>query len=373
MEAKIGIISLSIIALLFSPVLSNGQDAKLFVRKDTIHSKVLNETRVIDIYLPPNYFDANDKYPLQIVLGNTSRTQMYYALANYLSQSYQPEHLHELYCIPQSIIVGVGHTNRKNIDNFHKYITTEVIPLISKKYRKSHYKTIVGHSVSGELVLHSLLDRNSPFNSFFCSAPANSDYFVKKIEDKKVANYLVTSKRKLFFAAGENDYFNAENRVLMAKFDELKQKGFLFGSIIHPKANHHSVLPMSITDALFFIYQDWHFSIPEEATSEATNLLIAHYKEISRKIGFEVQPPEFDFYLLAYLLNIREAFDEKIKVLKMCKKYYPQAINADAYLARTYYNLNNLQEAKTYNEQALLVNPDNEFAKQTKKLINKNR
>ncbi|WP_321296204.1 alpha/beta hydrolase-fold protein [Marinifilum fragile] len=373
MDTKIRITSLSIIALLFFPILSNGQDAKLFVRKDTIYSKVLNETRIIDVYLPPNYFDANDNYPLQIVLGNTSRTQMYYALANYLSQSYQPEHLHELYSIPQSIIVGVGHTNRKNIDNFRKYITTEVIPIISKKYRESHYKTIVGHSVSGELVLHSLLDSDSPFNSFFCSAPANSDFFIKKLRNKEIANNLTTSKRKLFFAAGENDYFNTENRILINKFKELKQKGFSFESTIKPYANHHSVLPMSIIDALFFIYQDWHFTIPEEQTVDATNLLIDHYEKISRKIGFEVQPPEFDFYLLAYLLNIRKAFNEKIKVLKMCKKYYPQAINADAYLARTYYNLGNLQEAKTYNQKALLINTDNEFAKQTKELIDKHR
>lgn len=373
MRTKSKIVSLSIIVLFLLPVLSKGQNTKQFVIKDTVHSKELNETRIIDVYLPPNYFDANDNYPLQIVLGNTSRTQMYYALANYLSQPYQPEHLHELYCIPQSIIVGVGHTNRKNIENFRKYITTEVIPFVSKKYRESHYKTIVGHSVSGELVLHSLLDSNSPFNSFFCSAPANSDFFVEKLKNKEIINNLTASKRKLFFAAGDNDYFNIENRVLIEKFEELQKKGFSFGSIIQPKANHHSVLPMSITDALFFIYQDWHFSIPEEVTSDATNLLVEHYKRVSRKIGFEVQPPEFDFYLLAYLLDILKAFDEKIKVLKMCKKYYPKAINADAYLARTYYNLGSLHEAQKYNKKALLINSENEFAGQTKELINKNR
>ena len=358
-----------LLILIFSSVWGQETEEKIFIRKDTIQSRILNETRVIDVYLPPNYFDANDTYPLQIVLGNSSRASMYYSIANYLSQAYQPEHLNQLHTIPQSIIVGVGHTNRNNIDNFRKFIHSEIIPLIENRYRNCHYKTLIGHSVSGELVLRSLFDAKSPFQSFYCSAPSNSDYFIESLKRKDVVSQLQKSKRRLFFAAGENDYFISENLLLIEELKKLQHSDFAFLSLIKSKATHHSVFPVSIMDALFFTYKDWHFNIPENLSGNATELFLKHYKQLSIKTGFEIKPPEFDFYLLAYLLNIRNKIDEKIKILKTCKEYYPKALNADAYLARTYYSIGDIKNAKIYNEYSLSLNPNNEFAKTTRQLI----
>ena len=44
-------------------------------------------------------------------------------------------------------------------------------------------------------------------------------------------------------------------------------------------------------------------------------------------------------------------------------------MNADAYLGRTYYMIRDLKNAEIYNENSLSLNPNNEFAKQTKALI----
>ena len=52
-----------------------------FVFTDTIQSKFLNESKVIHIYLPPDYYNSNDTYPLQVVLGYYSRTQMFYSIS----------------------------------------------------------------------------------------------------------------------------------------------------------------------------------------------------------------------------------------------------------------------------------------------------
>jgi len=48
-------------------------------------------------------------------------------------------------------------------------------------------------------------------------------------------------------------------------------------------------------------------------------------------------------------------------------------MNVDAYLARTYYSMGDLKKANIYNEQSLLLDPDNKFAIQTKKLIEKKK
>jgi tetratricopeptide (TPR) repeat protein len=72
---------------------------------------------------------------------------------------------------------------------------------------------------------------------------------------------------------------------------------------------------------------------------------------------------------LAYILDSRKHTDEKIELLKKCKEFYPEAENADAYLGRTYYMIGDLQNAEKYNDNALIINPNNGFAIQTKELI----
>ena len=120
---------------------------------------------------------------------------------------------------------------------------------------------------------------------------------------------------------------------------------------------------------MFFFYDDWHFSIPETNPENTTDLYIKHYERLSQETGVKLLPPEFDFYLLAYILDAKNHTDEKIKLLKKCKELYPDAVNADAYLGRTYYMIGDLKNAEIYNEYSLSLNPNNEFAKQTKALI----
>lgn len=342
---------------------------KQFVFTDTIQSKFLNESKLIHIYLPPDYYNSNDIYPLQIVLGNYSRTRMYYSISEYLSRPYHMLVLNQLHTIPESIIVGVGNPNANNLIEYDKFIVHEVIPLIEKKYRECHFKTIIGHSRGGELVLHSMLDENSPFQAFYSSAPVNSDYFIEELSSEDKVSFLKESKRRLFIAASEQDYFYEGNVELIDAFNEINCQTFVFNSTLKSSDNHHTIFPVTIADALFFIFKDWKFAIPEKDAANMTELFLKHYHDLSEKTGLGIDPPEFDFYLLAYILNERNQLEEKIKLLERCKKLYPTAINADAYIARTYYSIGDLKKARKHNEQSLLLNPDNDFALKTKELI----
>ena len=345
---------------------------KQFVFTDTIQSKVLNESKLIHIYLPPDYYSSNDTYPLQVVVGNYSRTRMYYSVSEYLSKPYHMLELNQLHTIPESIVVGVGNPNSENVGAYVNFIVREVIPLIEKKYRKCHFKTIVGHSRGGELVLHTMLDENSPFHAYYSSAPVNSDYFIKELSSEDKSSFLRKSKKRLFLAASQKDYFYEGNVKLINAFNEIASETFLFKPILKSSDNHHTIFPVTITDALFFIFKDWEFAVPEKDAANMTGLFLKHYHHLSEMTGIEISPPEINFYLLAYILNERGQTEEKIKLLKTCKKLYPKAMSADAYLARTYFLIGDLQNAKIYNEYALALNPQNKFAKETENLIEKN-
>lgn len=346
---------------------------KQFVFTDTIQSKFLNESKLIHIYLPPDYYNSNDSYPLQIVIGYYSRTRMYYAISEYLSRPYHMFELNQLHTIPESIVVGIGNPNSKNMIEYNNFIVQEVLPLINKKYRKCHFKTIIGHSIGGELVLHSMLDENSPFHAFYSSAPVNSDYFIEELSNEDKISFIKESKRRLFIAASQQDYFYEGNVKLINAFNKVDSETFLFKSTLKSSDNHHTIFPVTITEALFFIFKDWKFTIPEEDATNMTELFLKHYNQLSDKAGFEISPPEFDFYLLAYILNEKGQTEEKIKLLKTCKNLYPKAINADAYLAPTYYSIGDIQNAKIFNGYSLSLNPKNEFAKETKEMIEKKK
>ncbi|MCB2201149.1 hypothetical protein KQH26_00120 [bacterium] len=342
---------------------------KRFVFADTIQSEFLNESKLIHICLPPDYYNSNDSYPLQIVLGNYARTSMYYSISEYLSRPYHMVELNQLHTIPESIVVGVGNPNSKNMNEYVKFIVQEVIPLIEKKYRECHFKTIIGHSRGGELVLRTLLDENSPFQAFYSSAPVNSDYFIEELSFEEKMSFIKESKKRLFLAASQKDYFYEGNMNLINAFNEIDSETFLFKPILKSSDNHHTIFPVTITDALFFVFKDWKFSIPEKDSANMTELFLKHYHDLSEKTDLEINPPEFDFYLLAYILNERNQLEEKIKLLETCKKLHSNALSADAYLARTYYSVGDLKKARKHNEQSLSLNPNNEFALETKKLI----
>ena len=342
---------------------------KQFTFTDTIQSKFLNEGKLIHIYLPPNYYSSYDSYPLQVVLGNYSRTRMYYSISENLSRSYHMLELNQLHTIPESIVVGVGNPNSKNISEYDKFIVQEVIPLIAKKYRKCHFKAIIGHSRGGELVLRNMLDEKTPFHAFYSSAPVNSDYFIEELSSEDKISSLKESKKRLFLAASKQDYFYEGNVKLIDAFNEINSQTFLFKSILKSSDTHHTIFLVSITDALFLIFKDWKFTIPDKDSENMTELFLKHYNDLSEKIGLKINPTEFDFYLLAYVLKERNQTKEKIKLLVRCKKLYPGALSADAYLARTYYSIGDLKKARIHNEQSLLLNSNNEFAIKTKELI----
>ena len=90
------------------------------------------------------------------------------------------------------------------------------------------------------------------------------------------------------------------------KLKKLQHSDFAFHSLIKSKAIHHSVFPVSITDMLFFIYKEWHFKSPDSLSDNATELFLQHYKPLSKRTKLKIKPPEFNFYLLTYLLNFHE-------------------------------------------------------------------
>ena len=71
-------------------------------------------------------------------------------------------------------------------DNFLKFIETEVIPEIEKRYRVQPYRVLAGHSFGGLFAVHALITRPELFNSYVAVSPSlqwSDDATLKRAEE----------------------------------------------------------------------------------------------------------------------------------------------------------------------------------------------
>ena len=126
---------------------------------DSLYSNTLKETRKIYVQLPADYKpDENIKYPVVFVLDGEVFLPTVNDVQNYYSGGFTPE----------MVIVGISNDKNRMRDlttskvtemygspfkqengeaaNFSKFIETELIPFIEKKYPVTNFRTLIGHS-----------------------------------------------------------------------------------------------------------------------------------------------------------------------------------------------------------------------------------
>jgi len=148
-----------------------------------IASKAFSEERKIVVKLPAGYLENKNKsYPVIYVLDGETELELTASL------------LHRMYLAneaPQQIVVGIYNTDRTRdlaptvnydprgpvgqgggADKLLDFIEKELIPQVNQRYRTSDDKAIVGSSIGGLFVLHSLQSRPHLFQAHLAFSPA---------------------------------------------------------------------------------------------------------------------------------------------------------------------------------------------------------
>ena len=184
-----------ILLLIFTIIIvqiSNAQilNQEKFSIGETIEMKsnILNENRTINIYLPNSYHqDSSKNYPVIYLLDGSKDEDFIHivGLVQFCSFSW-------INIIQESIVVGIGNVDRKRdftypstmeIDRkeyptsgkskkFIDFISDELQILISKKYRTTNNKTIIGQSLGGLLATEILFERPDLFDNFIIISPS---------------------------------------------------------------------------------------------------------------------------------------------------------------------------------------------------------
>jgi uncharacterized protein len=244
-------------------------------------------------------------------------------------------------------------------DKFLKFIETELIPKIEKDYRTQPYRVFAGHSFGGLFAIHALLARPEIFNAYIAVSP--SMHWDNQLLSRKAEEFFRDRKelnRTLFFTLAN------EGGAMREGFDRFKgilgkntPKGFAWDAMLMEDEDHGSVVLRSHYHGFRKVFDGWQ--VTEEIVAGGASAVEGHYKQLSAKFGYAIQPPEPLMNNLGYRLMGEGKMDEAIAVFKSNVERYPNSANVYDSLAEAYEKSGKLDLSRPNYEKAVQLGTQN--------------
>lgn len=349
---------------------------------DSIYSNTLNEYRNIRVYVPEeNRLFSRNIYPVVYLLDGEAHFHSVTGILHHLSETYGNA------VIPKMIIVGILNTDRKRDltptqvsiapyldsaylittgggDNFMAFMKNELMPFIESTYPVSTYRMIIGHSYGGLTVINTLINHPDMFNAYVSIDPNLFWNDRKLLKDTK--NVLGTknfSGRTLFLAAAntmqpgmdtpevlndtKDNTIHIRTILEFAKYlDSNPKSGLRFGWEYYDKEDHGSVPLIAVYDAFRFIFDYYKFAADTDPEPKAPEVLIDHFKMVSKIFGYQVHPPEEYVNSVGYYFLQKGNIDKAFGFFNLNLENYPGSFNA-------YDSMGDFYEAKGDKENAI--------------------
>ncbi|MBQ4832024.1 alpha/beta hydrolase [Pseudoalteromonas sp. MMG010] len=151
-------------------------------------SKILNENRKVNVYLPSGYDKSKpQRYPV-IYLLDGSHDEDFVHIAGIV----QFGTFSWINMLPPSIVVGIANVDRKRdfttpsehpldkkdlpthggAKQFISFLTNELKPLINQRFKTSTQSTLIGQSLGGLLATEILFNHSNMFNRYIIVSPS---------------------------------------------------------------------------------------------------------------------------------------------------------------------------------------------------------
>lgn len=233
-----------------------------------IKSKILNENRELNIYLPTNYqADSLKTYPIIYLLDGSKDEDFIH-----ISGIVQFGSFSWINMLPESIVVGITNVDRKRdftypsnnqLDQkefptsgksevFINFIESELQPYINSKFRTTNNTTIIGQSLGGLLATEILLKKPDLFDNYIIVSPSLwwDDEYILNIKPI----YYNTNK-SIYIAVGkEGEVMERTAKQLYEKLNSVqKENTKLFFNFLENKT-HGDALHIAVYDAFEKIY-----------------------------------------------------------------------------------------------------------------------
>lgn len=330
-------------------------------QKQVIHSKILNEDRDYQIYLPESYQWATDrKYPVLFVLDGES---------NFLHSTGSVSFLSSCGEIPELIVVGITSTVRirdftqtdwsthwfggGGAKNFKIFLSEELIPKVENNFRTNGFRILFGHSSSGQFVLYTLTEEPTLFNAYFAISPDLTwDDRLPQRSLEESFNHTDSLKAFLYFAWSD-DFGGAlaDDQRLLETLETKSPKEFRWIGKAFPDETHVSVPLLAQIDALRQLYAGYRFH--DDDLVKGLNFAEKHFQEVSKIVGYEIPIPEDVINNFGYEALSNGNIQEAITLFKRNIKQNPNSANAFDSITDAYEKAGMWNEAIGSSEKAV--------------------
>lgn len=227
------------------------------------HSDVLNEDRILNVYLPQSYFgDSLKQYPVIYLLDGSMDEDFIHVsgLVQFGSFSW-------IKMLPESIVVGIANKDRErdftyptNIEKdkkdfstsggsarFIAFLEEEVQPLINNTFRiDTSSRSLIGQSLGGLLATEVLFEKPGLFDNYFIVSPSlwwdNGSLL-------NAPQPVFGGKKSIYLAVGnEEEIMVKQANALNEKLKQLNDPGMRLFFQYFEKQNHADVLHLAIYD-----------------------------------------------------------------------------------------------------------------------------
>lgn len=236
-----------------------------------IRSEILGETRTLNIYLPEGYRPKDTvRYPV-IYLLDGSADEDFIHIAGLV----QFNNFEWVGRVPKSIVVGIANTDRQRdftastrvaadrkiaptsggSDKFIRFIETELQPFISRKFRTSSGKTIIGQSLGGLLATEILLKKPTLFDTYIIVSPSLWWDGGSLLEKPLGSNF--SKPTKIYLAVGKEGMtptnpprvMEVDAHLLAEKIQKAKIPEMALFFDYLPDENHATILHQAVLNA----------------------------------------------------------------------------------------------------------------------------
>ncbi|MFT3795479.1 alpha/beta hydrolase [Flavobacterium sp.] len=232
---------------------------------DEIQSTVLNEKRILNIYLPDGYEKNTAAYPVIYLLDGSANEDFIHivGLVQFMTMTER---------MPASIVVGIANVDRKrdftypttieqdkkdfpttgSSEKFISFLEKELQPYITKNYRISDSKTIIGQSLGALVSTEILLKKPNLFTNYIIVSPSlwwDNESLLHKAP--QLLSAQADTNRQVYVSVGsEGKIMEADAKQLHKVLVESGKKNLKVFFQPLPEENHATILHNSIYKAL---------------------------------------------------------------------------------------------------------------------------
>jgi len=240
-----------------------------------LQSKILNEKRTLNIYLPDGYHPDSAATYQVIYLLDGSADEDFIHVAGLVQFANFPW----VDLLPKSIVVGIANVDRKRdftyptsvkeikdafptsgkSANFISFLEKELQPFIDKNYKTSSTKILLGQSLGGLVASEILLKKSQLFSHYIIVSP--SLWWDDQTLLKEQPVFLKSDFKKdlsIFIGVGNEDKYKVmetDARALFAISQKEKKENIKAHFHFFEDLNHGDVLHLAVYEAFKMLFK----------------------------------------------------------------------------------------------------------------------